>query len=202
MNDNRPYYDIQKDDTEKRNDWQYNSMIYAAFDRNNGKPIYEESNYTSESLNLSSIATFLIQKVGRFTEHYASDFLIDWNMILTACKEMDDINDEVRAIFALGIREDGVDHNSYITCRINENDYLAYQKINYYYRGIYAVEVKRTKIREYWQTVVTLKDIRHSLDHKDYALYPTYQSYVDAIEAKEKANEAKKNTKSEREKSE
>ena len=51
--------------------------VQDAFDAT--KEIIDEERGRVGSINLSSIASKLIQECGRWTDRYASDFLIDWD---------------------------------------------------------------------------------------------------------------------------
>ena len=81
-------------------------------------------NYENElvwDINTSSILTKLIQDTGRFAERYASDLFIDWQSVekyinsgcLERCLE--------NHTWFFGIRKDGVDHEAFITSRMQNN---------------------------------------------------------------------------------
>lgn len=55
------------------------SIIQRAFD--GSKRVLGQESGTLENLNVSDIATRLIQEVGRFCERYASDFIIGWDAV-------------------------------------------------------------------------------------------------------------------------
>lgn len=155
--------------------WEFNKAITKAFDKQ--KDVILASQHIDAScINLSSIATYLIQETGRFCDSYASDFLIDWNRVLKCIEEIDEMEGPYRVVVGFGIRENGVDGNCYITTNINENrttelqvnKYNSYKVINDHYRRIYAVEIR--KIKEYgdfWNIIVTLKDIRRTIRYED-----------------------------------
>ena len=54
-------------------------LIVRNFERSNRTLCTETG--TLDNLNLSSIATRLIQEVGRFGESYASEFIISWDAV-------------------------------------------------------------------------------------------------------------------------
>ena len=126
------------------------SEIFDKSERNfqfvaGGRAPFDSDSY---DINLSTILTKLIQETGRFCETYASDLFIDWTHILHT------INSENDGIFVIGIRENGVDSNSYVShhIRTNWNDY--------YYRRLYAVKVSHSadEIAKYVE--VELRDIK------------------------------------------
>lgn len=125
----------------------------------NGPVITETGSYSQNlkkyNVNLSSIATFLIQNVGRFCEHYASDFLITWNDVTQALKTE---KQNFRELIFFGIRKSGVDHDSYILSNLETHHHLA-GYIEQYYRKIFAVEI-RAEDGYVW---VTLKDVTNTL---------------------------------------
>ena len=102
----------------------------------------------SYDINLSTILTKLIQEAGRFCDRYASDLFIDWTSIL------DVINNEEDGIFAIGIRDNGVDGSSYVIHHV-QTDWN-----DYYYKRLYAVRVSHSadEIAKYVE--VELRDIK------------------------------------------
>lgn len=84
-------------------------------------------------INYSDILTKLIQECGRLCEHYASDLFITWNSIVhqLQSKTME------TSTYLFGIREMGVDNNSYILNRYNNNGYFA----KYEYRKMYRLDI-------------------------------------------------------------
>lgn len=106
-------------------------------------------------INLSSIATILIQNVGRFCERYASDFLITWNSV-NRILESDEQNFDELILF--GIRENGVDHDAYILSNLEQYKNLP-GYFDHYYRKIFALRLQASS----GMMTATLKDIKHSL---------------------------------------
>ena len=85
------------------------------------KPIIEEGSLSHDyngnivwGINTSSILTELIQQTGRFAERFASDLFIDWQSVNawigSGCEE--------NKTWFFGIRESGVDHEAFITSRM------------------------------------------------------------------------------------
>lgn len=89
------------------------------------------TNDKSANINLSSIASLLIENIGRFCERYASDFLIDWKRVEEAIRVM---NPYAKPVYIwLGLRRNGVDSESFIASRITES--------SSYYRRVYSIRV-------------------------------------------------------------
>ena len=85
------------------------------------------------NINYSSILTKLIQECGRLCENYASDLFIDWSVIDERLRE----KTIETSTYLFGIREDGIDHNSFILSRYNNSGCHA----KYEYRKIYRLDV-------------------------------------------------------------
>ena len=109
----------------------------------------------SGSIYLYDISNILIENIGRFCERYQTDFLVLWDSLIKCMKNDDD------GIYYFGIRELGVDGNTYITLRLNEPN-------NNPYRKIFAVEFH--KIQENSKTIlkarlysVHISDIRSAI---------------------------------------
>lgn len=94
--------------------------------------------YDENNINLSSIATTLIQETGRWCESYASDFIITWDAVRDAVTKHLQTPEILSAdVFTFGIRRNGVDHNEYIASRL-------YNGIDFNtetYRKVYAVQI-------------------------------------------------------------
>ena len=84
-------------------------------------------------INYSSVLTKLIQECGRLCESYASDLFIDWHGIIRKLKE----RTMETSTYLFGIREDGVDHNTFVLSRYNNNGCHA----KYEYRKIYRLDI-------------------------------------------------------------
>ena len=119
--------------------------LNKAFEESKTKGIIATGYNDPSTVNMSDIWTTLIQNTGRFCERYASDIVIDINMIQDDLRNLNNVN-EYENIYAIGIRKEGVDGNAFLTHRLKD----AY-KMNHlyatcydYYRKIFVV--KLTKI--------------------------------------------------------
>lgn len=128
-------------------------------------------------VNISSIATKLIQEIGTYCKNYASDFLITW-------KNVEDLihnRHDTKTTILFGIREMGVDGQDSIKVRLNDfksrRNAIHWAK-DYYYK-IYAVCVDNTKTS--LETKITLKDITNYIAD----LIPEYEDEIDKIEIKD-----------------
>ena len=84
-------------------------------------------------INYSSILTKLIQECGRLCERYASDLFIDWSSIEGQIK--DRCLETSTRLF--GIRENGVDHNTFVLSRYENNG----RNARHEYRKIYRLDI-------------------------------------------------------------
>ena len=138
------------------------------------KPIASESALISPShdgaeMNLSGIQTALIQITGRFCESYASD-LICTLADLQPFIRLKPITEPNKWVIPVGIRSMGVDHEGFITARLEEtkhglNDYVYTEQK---YRKILAIEIVDEKTKDidtdgYYTRTINLYDITHSL---------------------------------------
>lgn len=105
-----------------------------------GKPIkadgYWYANGKQWDINYSSILTRLIQSAGRFCKNYASDLFIDWNNIKDRLTRENLYTDGVYE-YLFGMRQQGVDHMSYILSNANNGKYL-----NDYYSELFKLTIK------------------------------------------------------------
>lgn len=103
------------------------------------KIIHEEgrwSNYSGKfDVNYSSILTKLIQEAGRYCESYASDLFIDWSTIDEHLREADFPG----GTFLFGFRQMGVDGNTFVLSRYNNNGKYA----RYEYRSLWRLDIER-----------------------------------------------------------
>ena len=93
-------------------------------------------------ISLSEIYTILIQEAGRWCESYASDLLVDINIITAALDNTDEWehhnnfckteNGNESLYFRFGFRANGVDHKEYIESAM-KNEHEKY----HYYRSIW-----------------------------------------------------------------
>lgn len=100
------------------------------------KPITETGYYSTYSrkweINMSSIYTYLIHRVGRYTENYASDLIYEIDAINKALKDWDELDGKT---FLIGIRYDGVDGNGSIAAKIRNGNDLSREYID----GVYIL---------------------------------------------------------------
>lgn len=100
------------------------------------KPIAETGYYSTYSrrweINMSSIYTYLIHRVGRYTENYASDLFYIVDAINKALKDWDELDGKT---FLIGIRYDGVDGNDSIAAKIRNKTDLSKEYID----GVYML---------------------------------------------------------------
>lgn len=89
-------------------------------------------------LNTSSLYSFLIKEAGRLCDHYASDMFIDLKTLDNAIAGSESVlftQDSYR--WVVGIRDYGVDHDSFLECRMKEHS------VARNYRKIYYLEITR-----------------------------------------------------------
>ena len=103
-------------------------------------PITETGYYSIYSskweINMSSIYTYLIHRVGRYTENYASDLIYVIDAINKALKDWDELDGK---IFLVGIRYDGVDGNESIAAKIRNKNDLSKEYID----GVYMLKFEQ-----------------------------------------------------------
>lgn len=104
------------------------------------QPITETGYYSTYSreweINMSSIYTYLIHRVGRYTENYASDLIYVIDAINKALKDWDELDGK---IFLIGICYDGVDGNGAIAAKIRNRNDLSKEYID----GIYMLKFEQ-----------------------------------------------------------
>lgn len=86
-------------------------------------------------INYSTILTELIQNAGRWCERYASDLFISWQTVENRLHKIS--MDNVSYLF--GFRQSGVDHDTFIFSRFNQNEYTEE------YRAIYRLDLEFIK---------------------------------------------------------
>lgn len=114
------------------------------------------------SINISSIASRLIQEVGRYTESYASDFLFNWAEVERIIKEAEPGDN---SIVTFGIRKQGVDHTTFLMSHLSESchkDPNTFLHPEQYYRKVYAL---RITCNDEGYIRAELKNITCSLHH-------------------------------------
>lgn len=172
------------------------NTIIKAFKR--ADVIHIAEGYTDQSkINLSSIATHIIQVTGRFAEHHASDMLFDWDTVreLTSNHVIEPLENN---IVLFGIYENGVDSNAEIMQNLKTDclDRLTgYVHPKRRYRKILAVQVKTEfpEVYTFWSpmteayTTVVLKDLTNefiSLDDEDsdWTMESAYKEHAKKLE--------------------
>lgn len=97
-----------------------------------------DNHYDESDINVSNIATKLIQETGRWVESWASDFIITWDTVRKCINEhMKTLNRLPTKIFLFGLRSNGVDHTEYILSNLYSDTGLN----PYQYRKVFAVQV-------------------------------------------------------------
>lgn len=92
-------------------------------------------------INLSTIATLLIQNVGRFAESYASDFVISWDVVRDIVRNAEPGTSYIE-VFA--IRRSGVDGNNYLMSNLRNtfNKFTGFSRPEDKYRKILALGIE------------------------------------------------------------
>ena len=91
--------------------------------------------YTFNELNLTSVYTKLIKEAAG-CEYYASDLLLDLNIILNVEFGLTDESSVLDKLFMFGFRDMGVDHDFFIKGRL---------KYGYQYRSIYLMQIRKSE---------------------------------------------------------
>lgn len=160
--------------------YQTPATIRAAFEAES-KGIKEES-YMG-GVNISSILTSIIQETGRFAERLASDVLFDIDAIRMLCENTYLMEEDIDEVLGLGIREDGVDGNSFLLSRLAgsvRGPMSGYVFPGHIYRKILAVRVQVSAERSEDgfilgkpRVVCELKDISNRFLYLDAADFDT-----------------------------
>lgn len=144
------------------------TMIFEQKDRSIGS-----GNKPSREMNFSSEFSYLVAKVGRFVETYQSDLIISVNAFT---KDIDTMAENLRLqtdgsanadmIAVFGLRENGVDHDSYLLSQMNG---ASSDVLTYYYRKIYTLKVNM-KIDTDGDLIVSseLKDVTREIPQAVY----------------------------------
>ena len=94
-----------------------------------------KSMYTGRyEINYSSILTRLIQEAGRFCKYYASDLFIDWASVERFLESWS--GGDVHNVNLFGFRQSGVDGNSFILSRYNNEG----KNARYNYRSLWRLD--------------------------------------------------------------
>lgn len=112
-----------------------------------GKPIIDTLG------NYSSILSKLIVVAGKHCKHYASDLFISWNSLLEKANELDATGKGDGFTEYFGFRESGVDHETFIKCRLEnsgcygENPYKAIYKVDVSYNKYFDVQLRLIELK-------------------------------------------------------
>lgn len=104
------------------------------------EPLYHEQGVFSNgrlNINLSSLYTFLIQKIGKYCDYYASDFLITYDSLKRLIENT--CPDTPTTYRFIGIRESGVDDVAYVLSRLTQDNPSVLAS---YYRKLYGLRIK------------------------------------------------------------
>lgn len=159
-----------------------NYTFVEAWHHTQQKPeLMTECGSIDSNLNISTIATEVIQTVGRFAESYASDMLYDMRRLMDfAEKPRDFINTNPRQAFLFGIRKSGVDSFGFCFSRLKDSvtiwdpSHALYCFTERIYRKILMVEARiRFNNGKPDGVVAALRDITNAvykIDERDYYL--------------------------------
>lgn len=140
--------------------------LWNAFNSQTASLAHASGRMGLNELNLSTIATILIQNVGRFAESYASDFLINWDIVEDFMKPRPILQEE-DCIFPFGIRRLGVDHTTFLMSRLKESRHGGvFVNTDGNYRKVLALRVCITSAKDhngYPEINCWLKDITDTL---------------------------------------
>lgn len=102
-------------------------------------------NAANPELNISEIQSELIYLTGRFCERYASDLICTLKELEPFCMPTQ-IKENNRWIIGVGIRDHGVDHNSFIICRLHQDNpaYQQFISVPRTYRKLLAIDIRDT----------------------------------------------------------
>ena len=114
----------------------------------------------SSRINLSTIASHLIKTAGLCCERYASDFLITWDEVKEAIETYaSDITKGEPTYIAFGFRKNGVDSNSYIVSRLQDDISVGLKE----YIHILVVEITAFNLPNLRSLYVTLKNVDNNI---------------------------------------
>lgn len=148
--------------------------IIEAFEVQKNEGIKEHGDL--KNINVTSALTKLIQETGRFTEHYASDLFISWNGVMDILRETGryamPVEKETHYV-AFGIRESGVDGNTFLIRRLQEttekSGMYRYIQTHYVYRRIYVMKIEISPAHDGLraEAKTELKDLTHAFSRID-----------------------------------
>lgn len=131
--------------------------------------ISKEDRAVSSRINLSTIASHLIKTAGLCCECYASDFLISWDGVKETIEAYaSSTSKEENTYIAFGFRKNGVDSNSYIASRLQDNVAAGIKE----YLHVLVVEITSFAFPTLRSIYVTLKNV-------DNSIYSVMNKYLD-----------------------
>jgi len=107
---------------------------FQAIERKKPITTWGEIKNEKSNINISSIWTKLIQEAGRWCKHYASDLFWDFKKI---DQKIENGTLETES-YLFGFRECGVDHDSFIFSRYNNQ---IYDTASFEYRAIWRLDI-------------------------------------------------------------
>ncbi len=138
-------------------------IIIRNFDKSE-RTLCQESGSLAD-INMSSIATKLIQNTGRFCERFASDLIISWNIVREHL-EPRPIDEPYRTVEIFGIRRSGVDHNNFFMSHLRNEGRERFFCCERVYQKVLALDIQITPADypgDRPRVVCTLKDLTDEL---------------------------------------
>lgn len=112
--------------------------------------------YDYHTLNLSTIASKLIEQAGRWCERYASDVIITWDTVRDIINKHVSSAEKLETEYvAFGFRRNGVDSNNFIASRLHNYVYDGLKE----YTHIFVVEIKDTLYDDFKTMYVSLANV-------------------------------------------
>lgn len=145
----------------------YAGAIERAYEKGE---VLETEKGKGKDVNLSSIATTLIQVVGRFCERHADDFLLDWRCVEDLVRTQPQCGGTTKDIVVMGIRRCGVDHVPFLMANLRDNcwdEHSGHAYVDRVYRKIYAIGIIADPDGRVEVTLKDLTDSVWSLDARD-----------------------------------
>ena len=142
------------------------TLVIAADNAENSRDILAEEsiNIFPENpceMNASDIQSKLIELTGRFCERYASDLICTFSdlqpFIVASIPTKPD-----RWVIGVGIRDSGVDHNSFIMAKLKDTQTAPYHYVHpsLKYRKLLALDIVENVDEDgCWKRTIKLKDI-------------------------------------------
>jgi len=104
------------------------------------KQVLSSATGQGRDINLSSIADILIENTGRFCEQYLSDLFITWDGVRQLIDKP--VSEDTSNIIVFAIRKQGVDSNTFLNSKLEDNvKHPGW--CSTYYRRIYTLHMIR-----------------------------------------------------------